>query len=508
MKQIIHHCLIILLLAGTLPSCQKFLERKPINSATDGNFWTNEAEANNSMAGSYALTRTALMEQGMSYYYYGDFATDEFMSNLPGEDINHIGNINWSFFIPSTELHRGLLRLRRWDNFYRAIDQINRCLKFIPGIPLDQFTSANKQVAKDALIAEAYFLRAFNYFYMARVWGDVPLVTETVTDAAEAINLPRTPQAAVLAQCIKDLEAALPKMVWASASAGRAIRVNKGAAFALMAHIYAWKGEYDKVIPAADSVITKGGYTHVSRSSSTSYLSIFKGNSSEGIFEIAKNANNEGSGHVNPVIGDIAFRTLKSPYLATNLGNAQFTLDVTTLSGLFPNTADSNDYRRKNGFAFWGTTDPICIKYSNIIYTAANNTSPISLNNIIIFRLADIKLLKAEALAAQSTFSEARTLLDEIRTLNNVSAFAGPDHGLFEAVIEERGRELFLEGHRFYDLVRLARKTGVLKFNGSGSVVRMDGTQFEQGKYYWPVDPILIQLNPLLTQTPYWRDKM
>lgn len=508
MKRIIYKCLLVVLLGSTMASCKKFLERKPINSATDSNFWTNESEANNSIAGAYALTRTALMEMGMSYYYYGDFATDEFMSNLPGEDVNHIGNINWSFFIPPTELHRALIRLRRWDNFYRAVDQANRCLKFIPEIPLEQFTSANKQAARDALIAEAYFLRAFTYFYMARVWGDVPLVTETVIDAAQAPNIARTAQAEVLAQCLKDLEAALPKMTWAPAGANRAIRVSKGAAFALMAHIYAWKGEYDKVIPAADSVIVKGGYTHVSRSNSSSYLGMFKGNSSEGIFEIAKNANNEGSGPINTIIRDISFRTLKSPYLATNLGNAEFTLDVATLGSLFPNNDDSVDYRRRNGFAFWGTTDPICIKYSNILYTGANNTSPISLNNIIIFRLADIKLLKAEALAAQSAFGEARTLVNEIRSLNNVSPYTGPDNTLFATVIEERGRELFLEGHRFYDLVRLARKTGTLKFNGSGTIVRMDGTQFEQGKYYWPVDPILIQLNPRLEQTPFWRDKM
>lgn len=508
MKRINYKLVLVFMLSLTLGSCEKFLERKPINSATDSNFWNNESEANNSIAGAYALTRTALMEMGMSYYYYGDFATDQFMSNLPGEDINHIGNINWSFFIPPTELHRALIRLRRWDNFYRAIDQANRCLKFIPEIPLEQFTSANKQAAKDALLAEAYFLRAFNYFYMSRVWGDIPLVVETVADAAQAPNLERTAQTTVLDQCLKDLEAALPKMTWTPAGANRAIRVGKGAAFALKAHIHAWKGEYDKVVPAADSVIVKGGYTHVNRSNSSSYLGMFKGNSSEGIFEIAKNANNEGSGPINTIIRDISFRTLKSPFLATNLGNSEFTLDVATLTSLFPNNDDSVDYRRKNGFAFWGTTDPICIKYSNILYTGANNTVPVSLNNIIIFRLADIKLLKAEALAAQAAFPDARTLINEIRTLNNISAFTGPDNKLFEAAIEERGRELFLEGHRFYDLVRLARKTNILRFNGSGSIIRMDGPQFEQGKYYWPVDPILIQLNPRLLQTPYWRDKM
>jgi starch-binding outer membrane protein, SusD/RagB family len=262
-------------------------------------------------------------------------------------------------------------------------------------------------------------------------------------------------------------------------------------------------------------VILKGNFTYVDRSNANTYLSMFKGNSTEGIFEISQNANNEGAGGSSAygsIINNVAFRTLKAPYLATNLGNSHFPLDRVTLSGLFPEDLDSNDYRRKNGFAFWGTSDPITIKYSNILYTGANNTSPISLNNIIIFRLADIKLLRAEAAAATGAFGDARIILNEVRNLAFPSGlkrpFTGPDDKLFEAIFDERGRELFLEGHRFYDLVRLARKTNIIKFNGSQTIVRMDQNQFQQGKYYWPVDPILIQVNPAITQTPYWSDKM
>lgn len=510
MKRIIY-ILLILTLAGSFPSCKKFLDRKPINQATDQNFWTTEAEAENSVSGAYALLRTALNEMGFAYYYYGDFATDEFMAPPGGEDYPQLNRIEWNFFIPPTELHRAIIRLRRWDNFYRAIDQANRCLKYIPEIPLENFTSSNRAAAKDALLGEAYFLRAFNYFYMCRVWGDVPMTLETFEDAAQAPHLPRTAQMEVLDQCISDLQTAISKMVWKPAGPNRPIRVGRGAAYALLAHIYAWRGEYDKAIPAADSVIAKGGYTHVSRSNAASYLGMFKGNSTEGIFEISQNANNEGAGGstaYGTIINNVAFRTLKAPYLATNTGVSHFPLDRITLSTFFPDNADSVDWRRKNGFAFWGTTDPITIKYSNILYTGPNNTSPISLNNIIIFRLADIKLLRAEALAATGNFGDARAALNEIRTLNNVSAYTGTDADLFAGIIEERGRELFLEGHRFYDLVRLGRKTNIMKFNGSTTLNRMDDATFQLGKYYWPVDPILIQINPLLTQTPFWADKM
>lgn len=512
MKKIV--CITIICFSvAAFTSCKKFLEKTPINQATDQNFWTNESEANNGIAGAYAMLRAAMNEMGFAHFYYGDFATDEFMVPPGGEDYVQLNRIEWNTFVSSAELHRAMIRLRRWDNFYRAVDAANRGIKFIQEIPVERFSGSNKQQVKNDLLGEAYFIRAFTYFYMARIWGDVPLSLQFIPDAAKADLLSRAPQSEVLDQVIRDAETALSLMVWKPAfTPSRAIRVSKGATYALLAHVHAWKGDYAKVIPAADSVMVRGGYTYVSRASQAAYLAMFKGNSSEGIFEIAQNANNEAQvadqayGAIN---NSVAGRTLKEPYLATKTGNSNFPLDRVTLETFFPNTIDSNDYRRKNGFAFWGTTDPITIKYSSgIIYTGPNNTSPLSLHNIIVFRLADIALLKAEALAATTGMSAARTLLNQIRTLNNASPFMGPDNLLFSAIIDERGRELFLEGHRFYDLVRLARRTGEVRFNGSSGAARMDNAQFQQGKYYWPVDPITVLSNPLITQTPFWRDKM
>ena len=128
-----------------------------------------------------------------------------------------------------------------------------------------------------------------------------------------------------------------------------------------------------------------------------------------GIFEIAKNSNVEGaSGAADIVNGNFYAKTLKTPYLLTVTANTLMPLDPITLNTLYP---DSNDYRRRYGFAFWGTADPINIKNSGtsiIIYTGANNTSPLILNNMIIFRLQDIQLLKAEAAAALPSTSQTR----------------------------------------------------------------------------------------------------
>ncbi len=483
--------IICIIAISTLASCEKFLDEKPISSSTDLTFWKNEKDADQGVAAGYALLRRTLNKvSGLGFYVYGDLPTDEFTASNE-QRTGDVLNMNLSITIPFSNTGDWMMQMRRYDGFYGAIDQANRCIKIIPTISDAEFTST---AAKNNLIGEAYFLRAFNYFYMTRIWGDVPLVTET-TLITEAVDIPRTKEADVIAQCIKDVNAAIGLLNWNYDDPNnRAVRANKGAAYALLAHIYAWKGDYTNCNAAADQVINQNFYQYVDRAT---YLNIFKGKSTEGIFEIAQSAENEGS------VGGISSWTLKTPYLTTATGNARFTINATTLENLYNKNA--NDKRFTNAFALTATTDPICIKYSNITHVNANNIiTGVAHNNIIIFRLADIKLLKAEALAALTQYTAARVVLNEVRSRAGLTEWTGTDANLFEGISDERGRELFLEGHRFYDLVRLGKKTGIMKF-GDNKISKGD---FDAGKYYWPLDPALLQINKRLTQTTFWSSKM
>jgi starch-binding outer membrane protein, SusD/RagB family len=471
-------------------SCSKFLDEKPISVSTDQTFWKNESDANSGVAAGYALLRKSLNgSDGISFFAYGDLPADEY--NTTEYRFGDVANMNWSISIPAAEVWDLMMILRRYDTFYSTIDQANRCIQKIPAIPDAEFGSS---LTKNHLIGEAYFLRAFNYFYMARVWGDVPLVISS-ENIIDAVDLPRKPQAEVLDQCIKDLNTAIGLLSWNNPSANdRAVRANKGAAYALLAHIYAWKGDYVNCNTAAAAVLDGEYYHFVPRER---FLDIFKGKSIEGIFEIAQSGVNEG------MIRGISHFTLKTPYLTTQTGNARFSLNQITLAALYNN--DDDDLRLTRSFDLLTTTDPICIKYANVTYINGENIiTPVAHNNLIIFRLADIQLLKAEALAALSQYGAARTLLNEIRTEAGLGEWTGTDANLFEGVIDERGRELFMEGHRFYDLVRLGRKTGTLKFDEA----KMNAADFTAGKYYWPLDPALMNINKKLTQTPFWSSKM
>ena len=486
------------------PSCKKFLDQQPSSEASDQTTWKSDGDANVSVAACYSLIRSAL-NATITHYAYGDLPTDEFSDVVGGDaSFRDVMNINWGIGIPSANTYDPRLKLRLYTNFYTAIAQSNRCLYFIGNMPLSAFTG-NDTVAQSArknhYLGEAYFTRAFNYFYISRVWGDVPLVTSYMTDVSGAPQLARTPQATVLAQAIADLGMAAQYLDWKDeSSTDRVVRADKGAVYALLAHIYAWKGDYDNCNTACDAVINtqSGGAPSYSLVGGTNYLSIYQGQSDEGIFEISQNSVSESS-----IIGtSIAGVTLTQPYI-TNVTIPAWQLNTSTISALYH---DVSDLRYQQAFINAPSGGEECIKYLNIQNVNNNAAYQVSLNNIIVFRLADIELLKAEALAAKSSpdYAGSLAIVNTIRTraglTTPLAGITGP--ALLDTVTAERGRELFLEGHRFYDLVRQARNTGTIKFPN------INGAEFMAGKNYWPVDPTLFFINSNLTQTPFWIGKV
>lgn len=486
------------------PSCKKFLDQQPTSEASDQTTWKSDGDANVSVAACYSLIRSAL-NATITHYAYGDLPTDEF-NDVVGGDISFrdVLNINWGIGIPSANTYDPRLKLRLYTNFYTAIAQSNRCLYFIGNMPLSAFTgsdTATQSARRNHYLGEAYFTRAFNYFYISRVWGDVPLVTSYMTDVSGAPQLARTPQATVLAQAIADLGMAAKYLDWKDeSSTDRVVRADKGAVNALLAHIYAWKGDYDNCNTACDAVINaqSGGLPSYSLVDGTNYLSIYQGQSDEGIFEISQNSVSESS-----IIGtSIAGVTLTQPYI-TGVTIPAWQLNTSTIGALYH---DASDLRYQQAFINAPSGGEECIKYANIQNVNNNAAYQVSLNNIIVFRLADIELLKAEALAAKSSpdYAGSLAIVNTIRTraglTTPLSGITGP--ALLDTVTAERGRELFLEGHRFYDLVRQTRNTGTVKFP------YISGGEFNAGKYYWPVDPTLFFINANLTQTPFWIGKV
>jgi len=487
MKKISGAALMLLLVTGN--SCKKILDLQPHNSTFTEAYFKTGQDANTAIAGAYALLRSALLNN-YSWHVYGDLPAGELSVN-GGLDAFNAPICNGQFIglnVGSWEWN--------WANYYQLLQQVNLIIDKVPGIPLGSFTN---QDLKQQIIGEAYFLRAYTYFYMSRIWGDVPLKLAPDLDVSQAVNIPRSPAAAVLAQCLADCQTAQNILVFGySDPTQTAVRANKGSVLALKAHIQAWKGDYAACEKSADTLINQGGYTLMD---SAHYNQVFIGKSPEGIFEINVNyGQNEGIATASNGGGYLP--TLAAPFIARQT-NLNWPLNQFYVNTIF---TDTSDIRYAKFFYQAQSGQGQTIKYANITYAdgSAQNDPRLS-NNLNIFRLADIILLRAEALNQLGQDGAATTLLNTIRSRAGIAPYQGAGGtALGTAILEERLRELFFEGQSYYDLVRTKQLTN---YNQNFSPAQfMNGSPL--GGWLWPVDPGMFKDDFTLTQTPYWQGKL
>jgi hypothetical protein len=465
-------------------SCSDWLEMNPINQTYGDGFWTSEAAAEQTLAGAYALLRAALLNGGEAYMTYGEINSTTFKHK---SITNSEKFSDGSFWNPDSGEFL-------WANFYKIVAQCNLIL--VKAAALDASVFKNGEAGKQKILGEAYFLRAYTYFYLVKVWGDVPLVTVPTLTVGDVItadgfvkNVPQNTEAKVLEQCIADLKIAEGNLPYGTPGSSEwAIRANKGAVQALMAHVYLWMHKPVEAELAADAVIKNGGYTLVNYSDSAAVSKLFTGKSSEGIFELNIKYDQSES-----YTSGMAFVTLVHPWLWNRLeSGATWIVQKAYVSTLY----EANDLRIKRFFGLWTSARPIILKYASIVYEdAAKFYNPHGNSNIILFRLSDIILLRAEALANSSRFTDAKTLVNTIRTRSGATSYTGTDTALPYFIFQERERELIGEGHTYFDRIRGDQWT---------NITWMNTTRKSQKGYYWPVPASYITNNPLLVQNPYW----
>ena len=357
-----------------------------------------------------------------------------------------------------------------WTALYRGIHRANLVIQNVPNT---QKSITDEQ--RNQYLGEAQFLRAWFYFELVSIFGDVPMLLEPANDQVVA-GVARTPSAQIYTQIITDLDQAeqnLPtKSQYPDADAGRA---TKGAAQALKGKVLLFQGEYGKAAGELEKVVASNEYALVDN-----YFDNFTEegeNNSESVFEIQFGSNTGGQwaadGGGN---GDVTFRGQEYGFNAwrnvipsERLQN-EFEAADPRFSFTFYCPCDAFNGGANNLYSPGAcpppdgvnpvTPDDLCNwrKYQRYYRSASENTnSPINFNYL---RSSDVLLMLAETKAEAGDISGALALANEVRSRVEMPAYPtdtypfGTKEEAIDAIFHERIVELAGEQVLYKDLLR------------------------------------------------------
>lgn len=491
-------------------SCKKYIYQAPITSTYGAEFWTSQTSVEQATLAMYGQLRSCLRSSS-SFFINGDLASGTFLPANSQWNYKPIsvsnpykgGPYNFSY-VPYLEG-----ALQNWSRFYQLIAQTNLILQNVPAMSNSLFVSEN---IKNAYLGEALFMRAYAYFYITRVWGDPVFVTQSYNDIdyGKIPPIARTAESIVLDSCISDLKRASGYLSFAGGDPTRSIRANTGSVYSLLAHIYAWRHDYANAHLACQQVINNGGY---SLEPIATYKNIWNGQTShESIFEISMTYNSNDpnfSGQGGWAEAQFGFfgTFLKGPIVDNRKNDCW----ISPKGGFVDNLMDTaHDARYKAVLKYTPALGGdgagyMLLKYTNFVYQKPDTkTLPYINNNLVLFRLSDIILLDAEALASTGNLAGASADLAQTEDRAGISTYksATNQYDMLDEVVMERGRELIGEGQWYYDLIRTEPTQGWLEYMGYQSNGRVNATN--KG-YYWPLDMgTLFPQDNLLTQNPWW----
>lgn len=234
---------LIFTLGVGLMSCEDYLDRQPLNNPSDGTFLSTETELRMAVTGCYSGLWTNY--QGLPFQFGFDHVTDiGFERN--GSGMQAVGR--------SDHDSRTDYIIETWRNLYAAIAKCNYVLTNI-----DRGVGNISQEMMDQAQAEVRFLRSLYYHYLIELYGEVPLVTTTLSLSNS--NFPRDPKDEVVDFILAELEASAPHLpVENKPTSGRATR---GAAWALMSRVALFNERWEKAIYAAEQVMNLEGIEYI-----------------------------------------------------------------------------------------------------------------------------------------------------------------------------------------------------------------------------------------------------
>ncbi|BDD09642.1 membrane protein [Fulvitalea axinellae] len=488
----------VVALVMSLSSCSDWLELEPQDDITVDDYWKSKEDIRMALNAGYQKMQAEVN----TMFLWGEIRSDfvKYGNNIEnhGKAYKRIMNLE---ILDNNEV-------LKWGGMYQIINYANTVLKYAPSVRASDLSLTAKEL--NSYLAEAYFQRSLAYFYLLRTFGEVPMQLEPTDTDKVNVYLPKSSEAEILAQLEKDLE-------WAERYAPRGFsEVEPGKAYgtkaavrALLADIFLWDEKYDKSILYCDKVINASTY---------SLMAEVDPNWTE---EQKKNFNAESE----------YLRIFKEGNVAENILEVQFSKPLNQFNSywkLFGGSDGSNNHEPAFEISdqvaeLYGEDD---LRISALVLGDDDLTTQESIlkfekgdlrdANWIIYRYADILLMKAESLLETGDTFGAQKLLNQVRN----RAGLGPKilNGSLEdsedAILQERALEFAFEGKRWFDLLRCAKRGNYKRSTKIIDVMisRVDPAEAPKWKsllsdpdsYYLPIHIDELRSNPQLKQNPYY----
>ncbi len=509
-------------------SCTKsYLNRPSLNGPTLDNYYTNQEQVEGATALLYNQVWYNWLDK--AFHCIGEVYGGNMITSAG--DPNYGNNTYVYFTVQGTDGQD----LNAWQAFYKVAGNATVLMNTLQQIRSD----ANASFI-DPAIAEAQFIRGVAYFFIARTYGDAPIVTDPVALASSGnLNVPRYIQKDVLRFALNDMQAAedgLPEDPYQQG------RVTKYSAAGMAAKIYLYMGNLDSAAIKANEVIQSGKYSLY-----PDYAAMFTtakaNNNSESLFALQWIAG--GYSYANDIQAYAGPASLLKPDFGTGYSSVIPTLDLL-------NAYDPGDKRKgwsvmqqgytnanwknsnfPNGFTYdtsvGGVADDAThvttgtrsnsLKYINgPADNGGNNPDPTSAFgdalNVYILRYADVLLIYAEGVLGDNASTTDAGALNAFNLVHTRAGLPPVTSLTKDMILHERRVEFAFEGDYWYDIQRQgfvkaqqiinSQERGTL--NGNGTISSVHANFASESQLYLPIPSDEVVADPELAKpaVPYY----
>ncbi|RDI13251.1 RagB/SusD family nutrient uptake outer membrane protein [Flavobacterium sp. AG291] len=469
-----------------------FVDREIPYSIGSDNYFNSEEEYNKALIAAYDILQSTYVN-----VILGEIASDNTFAG--GADANDV--VGWQQVDDMT--HNSVNSNIRdvWNWMFSGVNRASYIL---------EFKDKTEFEGKAQIIAEARFLRAYYQFELVKWFGGIPMKGDARFTLGDELVIPRSTAEEVYEAIENDLLLAIPDL---NVNAPQVGRVTKGAAQALLGKVYLYhatvgQGHSEKYAEAASMFEQVIGSGKFSLKQGADYLNLFEEaqeNSSESVFEV-QYTDVEGAGfgclqcsEGNVAVGFSGPRSYEGPLFTSGFS---FNIPVPEAAGLF----EEGDNRL--AVTILDMSDCGCsyapahedTGFFNRKYIprtrrteAAGDKNLTNPNNYRAIRYADVLLMAAEAYSHTGNTAKAQQYVNEVVR----RAYGNQDHditssgtALTQDILKERRKELFGEGHRFFDLVRTGQGSLIPGFStGKNELFPIPNEEIRFSNNLWTQNP-------------------